>query len=222
MFEFLESGVQLFEKGGIMMYPLAISSLVAVVVIVERAWNLKRKKVLVPEIIAVLDQVKLNEDFSLAQSVCQKFSGPFSRIVDTCINNRDLPTEELRITIEDEGRQQVRSLNRGLGVLETVAGIAPLLGLLGTVMGMIEVFNVIEQLGVGQAKALSGGIAEALITTATGLFIGIPSLIAYNYFSSRAESLILDIEKYTVGLMNRIIRLQAKTEDTIQLNLRSE
>jgi biopolymer transport protein ExbB len=108
-----------------------------------------------------------------------------------------------------------------VGVLETVAGIAPLLGLLGTVLGMISVFKVIEEMGVGQAKALSGGISEALITTAVGLFIGIPALIAYNYITSRSDNLILDIEKYTLLLLNKIIRIKSPTEDPVELNIKS-
>ncbi len=215
--------LELFEKGGVMMYPLLLCSVVAVAVIVERLINLRRKRILVPEIVAVLDQVKKEEDFSLVHSVCQKFAGPFSELVICCIENRDLPLEELRVTVEDEGRQQVRVLSRGLTALETIAGIAPLLGLLGTVLGMIQVFEIIQEMGVGQAKALSGGISEALITTATGLIIGIPSLIAYNYFSARSQNLILDIEKYTMLLLNKIVRLRAAgAEESIQLNLRSE
>lgn len=214
--------LELLEKGGIMMYPLVLSSVLALTVVVERLWNLRRKKILIPDIITVLEQVNRTEDFSLARSVCKKFSGPFPHIVTSCIDNRDLPSDELRVTIEDEGRQQIRRLTRGLGVLETIAGIAPLLGLLGTVMGMIQVFAIIQEMGVGQAKALSGGISEALITTATGLFIGIPSLIAYNYFTSRSDSLILDIEKYTLLLLNKIIRIKSGTAEQVKLNLRSE
>lgn len=214
--------IELFEKGGVMMYPLLLSSLIALAVILERLFSQRRSKVLRSEVVTVLEQVEKPEDFSLARSVCLKFNGPFTQILLCCIENKDLPADELRAIIEDEGRQQVRVLNRGLGVLETVAGIAPLMGLLGTVLGMIEVFNVIETLGVGQAKALSGGIAQALITTVTGLFIGIPALIAYNYFSARTESLILDIEKYTLLLLNKIIRIRSESDETIQLNLRSQ
>lgn len=214
--------LELFQKGGIMMYPLMLSSVVALAVAIERLLSLRRKKILIPEIIAVLEQIKGTEDFGLAKSVCQKFSGPLPHIIGSCIENQDLPADELRLTIEDEGRQQVRSLQRGLGILETVAGIAPLMGLLGTVLGMIRVFNIIEDLGVGQAKALSGGISEALITTATGLFIGIPALIIYNYFNSRSENLILDVEKYSLLLLNKIIRFHARGEEPVQeLNLRT-
>lgn len=205
-----------------MMYPLVLASIIGLTIIIERLWNLRKKKILVPEIIAVLDKINEMENFSLVHSVCEKFSGPFSQIAMSCIDNRDLPQEELRVLIEDEGRQQVRSLNRGLGVIETIAGIAPLMGLLGTVLGMIKVFDIIQTLGVGQARALSGGISEALITTAAGLMIGIPALIFYNYLDSRAESLILDIEKYTVLLLNKIFRINHKTEAKTELNFRAK
>ncbi|NOX37437.1 MAG: MotA/TolQ/ExbB proton channel family protein [Calditrichaeota bacterium] len=217
--------LEIFQKGGWMMYPLFLSSILALAIILERFWSLRRKRILIPQIIAVIDQIKTPEDFALARSVSEKFDGPFSRIVLTCIDNRDLPLDELRAMVEDEGRQQVRSLNRGLPMLETIAGVAPLLGLLGTVLGMIKVFNVIQTLGVGQAKALSGGIAEALVTTATGLIIGIPALIFFNYFNSRAEGLILDIEKYTLTLINKIIRMQKGVSSTLtqeSLNFRSQ
>lgn len=210
--------IEIFKSGGIMMYPLLLASILGLTIILERFWNLRKKRVLVPEIIAVLDKINELENFSLVRSVCEKFDGPLSRIVMSCIDNRDLPTDELRVLIEDEGRQEVRSLNRGLGVIETIAGIAPLMGLLGTVLGMIKVFDVIQTLGVGQAQALSGGISEALITTATGLMIGIPALIFYNYLSTRSESLILDIEKYTVLLLNKIIRLNRKSEEKVGVN----
>lgn len=212
---------ELFLKGGIMMYPLALCSIIAFTITLERLWNLRRGRVISPELVSVLARIEKPEDFGLAQSVCKANGSPFSQIISACIDNRDLPKEELRVTIEDEGRQQVRSLSRGLGALETIASISPLLGLLGTVIGMINVFNVIETLGVGQAKALSGGISEALITTATGLFIGVPVLIAYNYFSSRSESLTLDIERYTIDLLAKILRIN-RQEEAVDIRLRSE
>ena len=144
--------------------------------------------------------------------------------MQTSINNEDLPADELRVLVEDEGRQEVRVLQRGLVTLETIATIAPLMGLLGTVLGMIKVFKVIETLGVGQAKALSGGISEALITTATGLIIGIPVFIAYNYFNHRADAFILDMEKYVILLLNKLIRFRQKEgqEEIQDINLRAK
>ncbi len=204
--------LEVFIKGGWMMYPLALSSIIALAVVIERLWALRRKRILNPEIISVLEQIRREEDLSMVSSVCQKLDGPFSRVVQSCIANRDLEPEELRVYIEDEGRQEVRDLERGLGTLETVAGVAPLMGLLGTVLGMIKVFNIIQTLGVGQAKALSGGISEALITTATGLIIGIPTLVAYHYFSYRSQNLILDMEKYVLTLLNKLVRFQRGKE----------
>lgn len=115
--------------------------------------------------------------------------------------------------IEDQGRQEMRKLGKGLGILETVAAIAPLMGLVGTVLGMIKVFGVIKEQGVGQAAALSGGISEALLTTVTGLFIGIPALIFYNYFSHKAENFVLDIEKHSGVLIKKLHRLKSDNEN---------
>ena len=203
------------------MYPLLLSSILALGVVIEKFWYLRKKKILVPEIIGVLDQIKSLGDLQLAKSICEKFKGPFSRIVLTSIENQDLPSDELRMLVEDEGRQEVRILQRGLVTLETIAAIAPLLGLLGTILGMIKVFNVIETLGVGQAKALSGGISEALITTAAGLLIGIPVLIAYNFFNHRAEAFILDMQKYVILLLDKLVRFQRKEnfEPLAEINL---
>ncbi|MGH1366319.1 MAG: MotA/TolQ/ExbB proton channel family protein [Calditrichia bacterium] len=214
--------LELFETGGIMMYPLVLCSFLTLTVFFERLWSMRRAKIMIPEVITVVEQLNKKEDLNLAKSVCEKFDGPFPNIIVSTINNFNLAPEDLRVTVEDEGRQQVRTLSRGLSILETVAGIAPLLGLLGTVLGMIEVFNVIEELGVGQAKALSGGIAEALVTTATGLFIGIPALIAFNYFNTRSEGLILDIENYVLILVNKIIHLKNEEAEPVEVRLRSE
>jgi biopolymer transport protein ExbB len=216
--------LDIFMKGGWVMYPLLFSSILALTVALERFWYLRKRKILIPEIISVLDQIKSPGDLHLAKSICDKFKGPFSRIVQTSINSQDLPADELRVLVEDEGRQEVRVLQRGLVTLETIATIAPLMGLLGTVLGMIKVFNVIETLGVGQAKALSGGISEALITTATGLIIGIPVFIAYNYFNHRAEAFILDMEKYVILLLNKLIRFRQKEgqQEIEDINLRAK
>jgi biopolymer transport protein ExbB len=216
--------IDIFVKGGWVMYPLLLSSVLALSVVIERFWYLRKKKILVPEIIGVLDQIKSPGDLQMARSICEKFKGPFSRIVLTSIENLDLPPDELRMLVEDGGRQEVRILQRGLVTLETIAAIAPLLGLLGTILGMIKVFNVIETLGVGQAKALSGGISEALITTAAGLLIGIPVLIAYNYFNHRAEAFILDMENHVIRLLDKLIRFQRKDsyQEMEEINLRKK
>jgi len=192
------------SKGGIIMYPLFLCSIAALAVAIEKSIALRRRKIIIPEVVAVLENVKESHDFGLAVSICEKHHGPLANIVRISLENHGLPREELKEALLDQGRQEVHQLERGLGVLETVAGIAPLLGLLGTVLGILKVFKVIAELGVGQAAALAGGISEALITTIAGLFIGIPALVAYNFFAHKAEALVLEIEKYSNRLLARI------------------
>ena len=191
-------------QGGIVMIPLALCSVLALWVVLERSWKLRRKRVVVPEIVRVIDDLREPADIPRARDVCRRYPGPFSTIVQVALDNHAMSREEIRERVEDQGRQEVAALERGLGVLETVAGIAPLLGLLGTVLGMIEVFEIVSRQGAGQAQSLSGGIAEALITTATGLFIGIPALVFYNYFTGKAEQLVLDLEGHTNRLIQRM------------------
>ncbi len=201
----MEQVWQFLVRGGIMMIPLAICSIVGLAIVLEKAFFLRRKKVIVPEIVNVLDNIKGPNDIGLALSICEKHDGSFAKIIKVGLENRDLPKDEIKEALNDQGRQEVHALERGLVMLETIAGIAPLMGLLGTVIGILGVFNVISELGVGQAAALSGGISEALITTITGLSIGIPAVVVFNFFTNKAESLILEIEKYSSALLNKVI-----------------
>lgn len=198
------------QKGGIIMVPLLLGSILGLTIVIERAFSLRNKKVLVPEIISAIENINTIEDVRVAERICEANPGPFANIVLAALRNQDLHRDELKETIIDQGRQEVRVLERGLVMLETIAAASPLLGLMGTVLGMIKVFNVISQQGVGQASVLSGGISEALITTVTGLAIGIPALVAYNFFTNRAESLVSDIEKYSSSLLHMIRLLTAK------------
>jgi len=199
---------QFLVKGGIMMIPLAICSILGLAIVIEKAISLKRKKVIVPEIVNVLENIKGPDDVGLALSICEKHQGPFANVIREGLENRRLPKDEIKEALEDQGRQEVHTLERGLVILDTIAGIAPLLGLLGTVIGILKVFNVIAELGVGQATALSGGISEALITTIVGLSIGIPAVVVYNYFTNKAEELVLEIEKHSSALLKKVTSFQ--------------
>lgn len=196
--------IELFNQGGVLMYPLAVCSVVALAIIVERSLNLRRSKIIRPDITQVIENIKGPEDLGLAYSICEKNKGPFSAVVLTALEMKSLPKEEIKEAIIDTGRQQTRRLERGLVILDTVAGISPLLGILGTVLGMIQIFRDITQFGIGQASALASGIQVALITTATGLCIGIPSLVAYNYFTNKVEGLVLDLEYWAGYLLNKL------------------
>lgn len=195
---------ELFQQGGVLMYPLAACSIVVVAIIIERGLNLRRSKIIRPEIIQVIENIKAPEDLGLAYSICEKNHGPFSAVVLAALSMKNLPKEEIKEAIMDTGRQQTRRLERGLVVLDTVAGISPLLGILGTVLGMIQIFRDITQFGIGQASALAGGIQLALITTATGLCIGIPALVGYNYFTNKVDGLVLELEYWATYLLNKL------------------
>lgn len=201
--------VEIFERGGLMMYPLILASVIALAIIIERFFSLRKNKVIIPDIISVVEQFSSFQDIELAKNICAKYKGPLSSLVRIGLENTDLERNEIKELIEDQGRQEVRNLEKGLTILETIAVISPLMGLLGTVLGMIKVFSVIKEQGIGQAAALSGGISEALITTVTGLFIGIPVLIFFNFFTKRAENFVLDIEKYSTFLLQKISHLNA-------------
>lgn len=195
-------------QGGVLMIPLAVCSVLAMWVIVDRAWHLRWRRVVKPEIVDLIDTLEGPNDIPLARSICERNPGAFSTIVLVALDGRDGGRDEIREQVEDQGRQEVARLAYGLGLLETIAAIAPLLGLLGTVLGMIEVFDVVSEQGAGQAQSLSGGISEALITTATGLSIGIPALVAYNYFVGKAERLVLNMEAHTNRLIKKILTFQ--------------
>ena len=205
--------IEMFERGGIMMYPMALASFIALIIIIERAITLQKKKIIIPDIINVIEQFGSLKDVELARNICAKFNGPLPNLIKVGLDNSDLDRADIKELIEDQGRQEVRHLERGLTILETIAVISPLLGLLGTVLGMINVFTVLTEQGIGQASALSGGISEALVTTVTGLFIGIPVLIFYNFFTKRAENFVLDIEKYSNFLIQKLHHINVNSKD---------
>lgn len=201
--------ISYLSRGGIVMIPLLLCSILGLAIIIEKTFSLRKKKILIPEIISIIDSISSVEDIKLATSICEKNRGPLANIILVGLKNQALSMEDIKELTVDQGRQEVRGLERGLSLLETVAGIAPLLGLLGTVIGMIKVFNVISTQGAGQASLLAGGISEALITTATGLVIGIPMLVAFNYYTNRAENFVMDIEKHTTTLLQGIKQINS-------------
>lgn len=187
-------------KGGPVMIPLALLSIVALAIIFERLWALRPARFLDPAQVAVLSELLAARDFGRAAAYCRDHEGPFVTLVATLIENRNAPYEELRELLEDTGRHQLRQLQRGLPALSTVVSAAPLLGLLGTVLGMIKVFESVSLTGAVRGEQLSAGIATALITTATGLVIAIPALFLHSYLESRADELLHAIEARTIEL----------------------
>jgi biopolymer transport protein ExbB len=196
--------LDLIEKSGPVFYALAFCSLIATAVIIERSIALRRSRVLPRQIVDVVEAVQPGKDLSLALEVCRKNPGVFSDVMRAGLENADQEWEVMRDAVIDAGRQETPTIERHLFWLQTVAQASPLLGLLGTVFGMIRMFSSVSLQGLGDPQVLSRGISEAMLATAEGLCIGIPALVAYNYFTSQAERLIAEIEAHASRLVSRL------------------
>lgn len=202
----------IFVKGGPVMIPLAVLSVIAVAVTIEKLITLRSSRVIQGEIVSCLESIRTPADIPLAVKICERFDTPFANIVGAGLVEAGKPGHIVRQAMEDTGRREVKRLERYMVLLETAAAAGPLLGLLGTVTGMIEVFSVISVSGVGQTGMLSGGIAEALITTVFGLVIGIPALIAYNLLDARVDGLVIRIDTYSHTLLRQLAVMDAEEE----------
>lgn len=199
------------EQGGVMMVFLGLASLVALAIIVEKLWNLRRS-LIAPETAKeiLISMLETGAD-ERAREYCHQNPLPLTRLVDSALSSRALGKEAMRELVMDQGRQEAAALERYLPILGTIAAVAPLMGLMGTVLGMMETFQVISRVGPGQSDQLSGGISQALITTVTGLAIAIPSLVFHNGFHARAGRYILEMETFALAVL-KILRI-AERED---------
>lgn len=195
---------EFLHDAGPLIYPLGICSLVSTTIIIERIFSLRRNRVLPPKVVGVVEAVRPGQDVGLAVEVCRNNPGVFSDVMRVGLESAFEPWEVMRDALLDAGRQKTTILERHLVWLQTIAQAAPLLGLLGTVLGMIKVFAAISLSGIGDPQALSEGISEALLTTAVGLGIGIPTLIAYNLLLARSEALVTEIESFASHLVTHL------------------
>ncbi len=200
--------IEIFVAGGPVMWPLLACSVIAVAIIIERALMLRTARVLPPALVEWISGLIAGGSVDKALDECKKTPGIFTAIIGAGLEAAESGDDAARTkeAIEDAGRHETARLNRYLGTLGTIVGISPLLGLLGTVTGMIEVFDTIAEVGAGQAAALSSGISQALITTATGLLIAIPSLVAYNFFNEKAQVIVTDLERASLRVLHGVFR----------------
>jgi biopolymer transport protein ExbB len=196
--------LEIVQHGGWLMAPILLCSVIAVAIVLERLWTLQQKRVVPPNVTAqIWEWVSSNQlDSQHIQQLQQ--SSPLAQVLAAGLANRNAPRDILKESIEDAGRHVVHDLERYLNTLGTIAGISPLLGLLGTVSGMIRAFTAITTQGVGNPAVLAGGISEALITTAAGLVVAIPSLIAYRYLRGRVDGLVVLIEKESIRFIETL------------------
>lgn len=203
--------VEIVKSGGWLMAPIILCAIIAMGVILERYWTLQQKRVIPEDLTSkVWGWVEKNTlDHQQIQTLHQ--GSPLGQILAAGLVNRNRERLIMKDSIEDTGRHVVHELERYLDTLGTVAAITPLLGLLGTVIGMVKVFTAITTHGVGNPTVLAGGIAEALITTAAGLTVAIPALIGYRYYRSRVDTLVVVMEKEAIKLVEALHRRQEQS-----------
>lgn len=190
--------IQLLFRGGYTMIPIIFCSIVSLAVIIERAFSLRAKKILPRRLVS-----RLNESDSALTGLPEAIKGDSSglaRVLAVGYQNRGLGLEKNYEILQIVEKQLASRMERGLVLLEIVAVISPLLGLLGTVIGMVMVFDVLSQVGAGHAMALSQGISQALISTIAGLVVAIPALIAHSIYTRKVDNLLLKIEQ-AVGML---------------------
>ncbi len=192
---------EIVKAGGWLMLPIITCSIVALAITIERFWTLQKERVTPKYLAAKIWQWSKDDKLDENRIFQIRKSSPLGRVLASGLLNKNYDREIMKESIEETGRHVAYELQRFLNTLGTIAAISPLLGLLGTVIGMIQVFSVITSVGVGDPGELAGGISKALITTAAGLSVAIPSLIFVRYFRRRVDGLVVGMEEEAIKLV---------------------
>ena len=194
------------QKGGPVMYPIVFCSVLSFTIFIERMYHLYRARIDTKKFMEDISDVLRRNRIMEAIDMCEKTPGPIGYTLRAGILKHDRPRLEIREAIDDAGANEIPRLEKNLNIMATIAHISPLLGLLGTVTGMVRAFQVIDAKATAfnpvNPGDLAGGIWEALLTTVAGLCVAIPAYVAYNYLVSRVESIILDMERSSTELIN--------------------
>lgn len=192
---------ELVSAGGLLMMPIIICSVAALGIIAERFWTLRKNKVLPKDLLRDVWKMAQQQSLSKQELISLRNGSPLGRVLAAGLVNRDFDRDIMKDAIEDVGGHVAHDLDRYLNTLGTIAAVTPLLGLLGTVVGMIEVFAHITNAGVGNPGELAGGISKALITTAGGLGVAIPTLMFYRFFRGKVQELVVGMEQESLKLV---------------------
>jgi len=197
---------EIIQKGGLVMYPIILCSIIALAIIIERFYYLYKVRINTEAFMNNIEITIKRNRIADAIKICEETPGPIAHIVKAGIIKHDRPRQEIRESIEDAGHQEVPRLERHISLLATIAHIAPLLGLLGTVTGMVRAFQIIQEKSVSfnpvSPGDLAGGIWEALLTTVAGLIVAIPTVVAYNYLVNRVSDFVLEMERSATEVIN--------------------
>jgi biopolymer transport protein ExbB len=195
--------LETFVKGGVIMYPILLCSLVALAIVIERELTLRKARLDVGQFMMKVKSIFHKGDVTAVLTFCSQKDAPIANIIRRGILKHDQGDEKVRQAVEDAGREEIYHLEKRLPILASIAGIAPMLGFLGTVTGMISAFQQIQSLAGNVNPAdLAGGIWEALVTTAFGLIVGIPAYAAYNHFVTRVARFVHEMEVTTTEFLD--------------------
>lgn len=196
--------LEIFQKGGVLMYPILACSVISLAIFFDRFWTYYALKRLSQPLYAQVENFLLRNQAAEAIQLCERQNSALGRILQVPLRNLGASRSYLKTLVEEVGRRETAVLERYLGLLATIATITPLLGLLGTVLGMIRAFTLIASQGVGTPATLGGGISEALITTAAGMSVAVPTILLHKYLSSRVDRAVLDMEEYTMHIVDLV------------------
>jgi len=209
--------LEIVQAGGWLMVPIIACSVIAAAIMLERLWTLQAKRVIPRDLTAKVWHWVKNDQLNPKHIQTIHHGSALGEILAAGLSNRDRNRDLIKESIEDTGRHVVHDLERYLNSLGTIAAISPLLGLLGTVIGMVTVFSAIMTHGVGNPAVLAGGISQALITTAAGLSVAIPALIGYRYLRGRVDELVIQMEKEALKFMEALVhhqRLESQKDES--------
>ena len=205
--------LELLTAGGWLMVLIVLCSIVVLAICIERLYTLNPKKIAPPHLLATVWKQLKGGEMDAARLKTLKQSSPLGRILAAGLSNAYHGREVMKESIQEAAQHAVHDLERYLNTLGTIAAISPLLGLLGTVVGMIRVFAEIMSQGTGNASVLAGGISEALITTAAGLTVAIPALAMHRYFIGKIDAIVVELEQETIKLVDAL-HSEENTEDS--------
>ncbi len=190
----LYGGFEFITRGGFMMYPLLLAGVVALAVILERLYTFQRRFATPGQFVAQVIQQVGSRQLDQADLACQRYETPVAGVLSAGIEHFNNPIEEMELAMKNRAEAWVPILEQRIEILDTIITAAPLMGLLGTITGMMASFKVLSEQGVNEPNAITGGVAEALIATATGLVIALLCLVAYNYLTTRVKRFIYEVE----------------------------
>jgi len=196
--------VAYFIKGGFFMYPILLCSIISVAILLERIWVLRTGAVIPPRFLADMEHLLRAEKIQEALQPARDNDSPIARILLNGIRHFGKPRDEIKQLVEEVGRREAASLDRNVETLATIASISTLLGLLGTISGMIKIFGVIALHTVVNPAMLAGGISEALYTTGAGLAVAIPTIVFYRYLTGRSDALVMAMEEHCLRMIELI------------------